>query len=72
MAADHLAAVESLEKHAADRWQHANELLPHLERLVDVEQLAWGGSGKAAAVARDVWWYPVALPRRARIPSCAS
>jgi len=41
-------------------------LLPHLERLVDVERLAWGGSGRLATVARDAWWYPVALPRRVR------
>jgi glycosyltransferase involved in cell wall biosynthesis len=41
-------------------------LLPHLERLVEVERLAWGGAGRPATVARDAWWYPLALPRRAR------
>ena len=41
-------------------------LLPHLERSVDVERLAWGGAGKLATVVRDAWWYPVDLPRRAR------
>jgi glycosyltransferase involved in cell wall biosynthesis len=41
-------------------------LLPHLEQMVDVERLAWGGPGKAATVARDAWWYPVDLRRRAR------
>src|SRR5439155_2675735 len=41
-------------------------LLPHLERNVDVERLAWGGAGKLATVLRDAWWYPVDLPRRAR------
>ena len=41
-------------------------LLPHLERLVDVEQLAFGGAGRFAAAARDAWWYPVALGRRTR------
>ena len=41
-------------------------LLPHLERLVEVERIAWGGPGRAAAVVRDALWYPLALPRRAR------
>jgi glycosyltransferase involved in cell wall biosynthesis len=41
-------------------------LLPHLERLVDVERIAWGGGGRAATLARDALWYPLALPRRAR------
>jgi glycosyltransferase involved in cell wall biosynthesis len=41
-------------------------LLPHLERLVDVTRLAWGGSSRVAAIARDGVWYPFALPRRAR------
>jgi alpha-1,3-rhamnosyl/mannosyltransferase len=40
-------------------------LLPHLEQLVDVQRLAWGGSRKAAALARDAWWYPFELPRAA-------
>ncbi|MHB8642884.1 MAG: glycosyltransferase family 4 protein [Gaiellaceae bacterium] len=41
-------------------------LLPRLERLVDVERFAWGGAGKLATLARDGWWYPLALPRLAR------
>ena len=41
-------------------------LLPHLERLVDVQRVAWGGGGRVAAVARDAVWYPLVLPRRAR------
>ncbi len=41
-------------------------LLPHLEGLVDVEPLAFGGGGKASTVVRDAWWYPFALARRAR------
>ena len=41
-------------------------LLPSLERLVDVERLAWGGGGRVTAAVRDAWWYPVELPRRAR------
>ncbi len=30
------------------------------------ERLSWGGPGRAATIARDLWWYPVGLPRRAR------
>ena len=41
-------------------------LLPHLERLVDVQPVAWGGGARAAAVARDALWYPFALSRSAR------
>ena len=32
---------------------------------VEVEPLAWGGAGRLTAVARDVAWYPVLLPRAA-------
>jgi glycosyltransferase involved in cell wall biosynthesis len=32
----------------------------------DYERLAWGGAGRAATIARDVWWYPLALPSDAR------
>jgi glycosyltransferase involved in cell wall biosynthesis len=41
-------------------------LLPRLEQLVEVERLAWGGAGKLSTLARDAWWYPLDLPRRAR------
>jgi glycosyltransferase involved in cell wall biosynthesis len=41
-------------------------LLPHLERLVDVQRIAWGGGGRLAAAARDAVWYPFVLPGRAR------
>jgi glycosyltransferase involved in cell wall biosynthesis len=34
---------------------------------VDVLPLTWGGPGRATAVLRDVGWYPVGLPRRARV-----
>jgi glycosyltransferase involved in cell wall biosynthesis len=37
-------------------------LLAHL----DLEQLEQGGTGRLAALARDLWWYPAGLPRRAR------
>ena len=32
----------------------------------EYERLAWGGPGRLATVARDVWWYPVALPSETR------
>jgi glycosyltransferase involved in cell wall biosynthesis len=46
--------------------RYLERLLPHLERLVTVERLSYGGTGKASTLARDAWWYPAALPRRAR------
>jgi len=33
---------------------------------VDLHELAWGGPGRATALARDVAWYPALLPLRAR------
>ena len=30
------------------------------------EQIGLGGTSRLATIARDVWWYPVALPREAR------
>jgi glycosyltransferase involved in cell wall biosynthesis len=32
----------------------------------DYERLSFGGPGRAATIARDVWWYPLALPSEAR------
>ncbi len=58
--------VSPLRQTRAGTARYLRGLLPELERLVDVEPLAWGGSRKAATVARDVWWYPLELPRRAR------
>jgi glycosyltransferase involved in cell wall biosynthesis len=58
--------VSPLRQSRAGTARYLRELLPELERLVDVEPLAWGGARKVATVARDVWWYPLALPRRAR------
>jgi glycosyltransferase involved in cell wall biosynthesis len=58
--------VSPLRQTRAGTSRYLRGLLPHLERLVDVEPLAWGGSRKAATVGRDVWWYPVELQRRAR------
>ena len=58
--------ISPLRQTRAGTARYLREILPHLERLVDVDALTWGGSRTAATVARDVWWYPVALPRRAR------
>jgi glycosyltransferase involved in cell wall biosynthesis len=33
---------------------------------IEVRRLTWGGAGRYTAVARDVGWYPVALPLQAR------
>jgi glycosyltransferase involved in cell wall biosynthesis len=33
---------------------------------VDVRELTWGGGGRLIAAVRDVAWYPLALPLRAR------
>jgi glycosyltransferase involved in cell wall biosynthesis len=46
--------------------RYVNGLLPHLRELVEVVPLAWGGTGRATAVARDALWYPFVLPRQAR------
>jgi glycosyltransferase involved in cell wall biosynthesis len=32
----------------------------------DYERLWWGGPGRPATLARDLWWYPHGLPHRAR------
>jgi alpha-1,3-rhamnosyl/mannosyltransferase len=48
------------------RWVRG--LLGALERRDDVEvvPLSWGGEGRVTAAVRDVLWYPLLLPRRAR------
>ena len=58
--------VSPLRQTRAGTARYLRGLLPELERLVEVERLAWGGSRKAATLARDAWWYPIELPRRAR------
>jgi glycosyltransferase involved in cell wall biosynthesis len=47
------------------RWVQG--LLGALRRREDVEAIpvSWGGEGRLAAVARDVLWYPLLLPRQA-------
>jgi glycosyltransferase involved in cell wall biosynthesis len=37
-----------------------------LRPRVELEELAWGGRGRATAALRDALWYPLALPRAAR------
>jgi glycosyltransferase involved in cell wall biosynthesis len=32
----------------------------------DYERLSWGGTGRPATLARDLWWYPRGLPHGAR------
>jgi glycosyltransferase involved in cell wall biosynthesis len=57
--------VSPLRQTRAGTARYLRALLPELERLVDIEPLAWGGGRKAATLVRDAWWYPLALPRRA-------
>ena len=58
--------VSPLRQTRAGTARYLEGLLPHLERLVAVDRFAFGGAGRGATVARDAWWYPVALPRHAR------
>ena len=37
-----------------------------LRGRVELQELAWGGSGRATAAARDAAWYPLVLARAAR------
>ncbi len=48
------------------RW--INGLLSVLESRADPEivRLSWGGAGRWTALARDIAWYPLLLPRAAR------
>jgi glycosyltransferase involved in cell wall biosynthesis len=41
--------------------RYVRSLLVHNE----YERLSWGGPGRLATVARDLWWYPHGLPRAA-------
>jgi glycosyltransferase involved in cell wall biosynthesis len=60
--------VSALALTRAGTARHIRGLLPHLERepALELVRLAWGGGGRATAVARDLYWYLGALPRRAR------
>jgi glycosyltransferase involved in cell wall biosynthesis len=54
--------VSPLVQTRAGTARYLRGLLEHNE----YERLGFGGRGRAAAIVRDAWWYPVALPRRAR------
>jgi glycosyltransferase involved in cell wall biosynthesis len=54
--------VSPLVQTRAGTARYLRGLLEHNE----YERLAFGGPGRPAAIVRDTWWYPVALPRRAR------
>jgi glycosyltransferase involved in cell wall biosynthesis len=48
--------------------RYLTKLLEGLEEEPDLElrRYTWGGAGRATKVARDLFWYPVGLPRAAR------
>jgi glycosyltransferase involved in cell wall biosynthesis len=46
--------------------RYVEGLLPYLRERVALTGLRWGGGGRLTAAVRDTWWYPVALPLRAR------
>jgi glycosyltransferase involved in cell wall biosynthesis len=59
--------VSPLAQTRAGTARHVRGLLGALAgRDVEVEPLSFAGSGRAATVARDTWWYYVGLPRSAR------
>ena len=59
--------VSPLVQTRAGTARHVNGLLRALAgRNMDVRTLSFGGTGRAATVARDTWWYYAGLPRSAR------
>jgi glycosyltransferase involved in cell wall biosynthesis len=48
--------------------RYVRGVLGELQRRdgLELDELAWGGSGRLTAAVRDVAWYPAALPLRAR------
>jgi len=46
--------------------RYVRNLLARIRGAVDVEELAFGGPGRASVLARELGWYPFVLPRRAR------
>jgi glycosyltransferase involved in cell wall biosynthesis len=59
--------VSPLVQTRAGTARHVNGLLGALAgRDVEVTPLTFGGTGRAATVARDTWWYYAGLPRSAR------
>jgi glycosyltransferase involved in cell wall biosynthesis len=60
--------VAPLLQDAAGTSRWIRGLLGELEQRagLEVRRLTWGGGGRWTAVARDVLWYPLVLPRTAR------
>jgi glycosyltransferase involved in cell wall biosynthesis len=58
--------LSPLELTRAGTARYLEGLLPHLRERVALTGLRWGGGGRVTAALRDAWWYPVALPLRAR------
>jgi glycosyltransferase involved in cell wall biosynthesis len=60
--------VSSLRQTRAGTARHLRALLARLdgEPGLELRRLAWGGGGRLTAAARDVGWYPAALPLVAR------
>ena len=61
--------VSPLAQTRAGTARHVHGLVRTLSARNDVEltPLSFGGSGRAASVARDTWWYYAGLPREARM-----
>ena len=60
--------VAPLAQTAAGTARHVRGLLGALEGRpgIELERLTFGGAGRTSSLARDAWWYPVALGRAAR------
>jgi len=60
--------VAPLVQDAAGTARWIRGLLGELERRegLTVQRVGWGGPGRLTAIARDVLWYPLLLPRHAR------
>jgi alpha-1,3-rhamnosyl/mannosyltransferase len=58
--------VSPLRLSRAGSARYVDGLRTTLRDRVDLEELAWGGGGRATAALRDAVWYPVGLPRAAR------
>ena len=60
--------VAPLQQDAAGTSRWIRGLLGELETRegLEVQRLTWGGPGRWTAALRDVVWYPMLLPRRAR------
>src|SRR5215472_6187756 len=60
--------VSPLMQTRAGTARHLTGLLEALERErgLELNPLAFGGTGRAAAVVRDAVWYPAVLPAHAR------